>query len=208
MQLPCRPLEPAKAFQHAASPHRDDGVKFTTFPTAYENRTNTGLFPSVLLIYPTMWPFKKKRKIPYADDLSPRELEWLQTQRSALDTLAQAAHVATDTGPLRTADAVIQHWHSLPQPQRSDPNTVVNAAGVALGDALAKKHGLQWKIITDAFGTDMGVWCGGDNEQNVVLSPTHSIAKRFADSPDGCVVQLFDSLSASTQSILGKPSSG
>lgn len=143
-----------------------------------------------------MWPFKKRRQPPYADDLRSSELRWLDEQRANLGKLAQVAGVASETDPLRAADAVIIHWHRQPDGARPDPNEVVNAAGVALGDALAKAHGLEWKIVTDAFGTDMGLWWSGGDGKVLNLAPTHSVAKRFADGQSGYVVELFALLSA------------
>jgi hypothetical protein len=137
-----------------------------------------------------MWPFKKKRPLPYADELSKAEHAWLQEQRDALASLARAAAIPP-SDPLRTTDALIRWWHQQPDSARPDPNGIVNAAGVVLGDALATACNLEWKIITDAYGTDLGLWRAAGN---IVLSPTHSVAKRFADCPDGFVAALFPEL--------------
>lgn len=147
-----------------------------------------------------MWPFKKKRALPYADDLRSSERKWLESNRQVLPELGKLAGVAPGTNPLQMADAVIAYWHRLPEAERADANDVVSVAGVALGDALAAKHGLEWKIVTDAFGTDVALWWSGGGDRNLILAPTHSIAKRFADSPSGCVVQLFEAISASVES--------
>lgn len=150
-----------------------------------------------------MWPFKKRRQTPYADDLRSSELKWLDEQRAALGKLGQLAGVAPGTDLLRTADAVIVYWHSQPESARPDPNEVVNAAGVALGDALAKAHGLEWKIVTDAYGTDMGLWWNDGDGKVLSLAPTHSVAKRFADGRSGYVVELFGQLSAAAAQMRG-----
>ncbi len=145
-----------------------------------------------------MWPFKKRRQIPFAEDLTPAEHAWLRQQRESLAQQLKAAAIKPRPGtrPLDPCDDLIRAWHAAPVPQRPDANALVLAVGVALGDALAKELGLEWKIITDAFGTDMGLWHvpASGKAGNIILSPTHSVAKQFADNPDGFVVLLFDKM--------------
>ncbi len=137
-----------------------------------------------------MWPFKKKRKPPYADDLTRAELAWLQSQRDAIPVLAAAvAATPVRADSVEAADNLIRAWHALPETCRPDANQIVNAAGVALGDALAADLRLEWKIITDAYGTELGLWWT-NGRASVILAPTHSVAKQFATSPHGFVAAL------------------
>jgi hypothetical protein len=145
-----------------------------------------------------MWPFKKKHpKPPSAADLTRAEVAWLENQRDTLTTLARDAHLPI-APPLETADALLRWWHKQPEATRIDPNIIVMAIGVALGDALAKACRLEWKIITDPFGTDMGLW-GGD--RGIILSPTHTAAKKLAESPEGFVVALVPRMVAQVAEI-------
>lgn len=139
-----------------------------------------------------MWPFKKKREIPFADDLTDGELGWLDEQRDALNSMCASAGIPTPAPSRRldAADELIRWWHRQPRDVRPDPNLIVNAAGVALGDALAAAGGLEWKVITDSFGTDLGLWWRL-GKGHVILAPTHSVAKKFAENPDGFVAGLF-----------------
>jgi len=138
-----------------------------------------------------MWPFKKKQKLPSAANLTRAEVAWLQRQRDAIPTLAAAvAATPAPADPVEAADTLIRAWHALPESCRPDANEIVNVAAVALGDALAAKLGLEWKIITDAFGTDLGLWWT-NGRGNIVLAPTHSVAKKFAGNPDGFVAALL-----------------
>ena len=139
-----------------------------------------------------MWPFKKKPPAaPVAEDLGAAELAWLQQQRDAFGSLARTAGIEPGE-PLAAADALIQWWRAEPESGRIDPNLVVNATGVALGDALAARCGLSWRIITDPFGTDLGLW---RTDPMIVVSPTHTVAKNFADGPQGFVSAAFASIS-------------
>lgn len=136
---------------------------------------------------------KKKPTGPTASDLTRDEQAWLQDQRAALGSLPSAAAIAAPSKStrLQTCDALLRWWHRQPGESRPDPNELVSACGVALGDVLSEELGLEWKIITDAFGTDLGLW---REQGHIVLSPTHSIAKRFAEGADGFVVDLAGQL--------------
>ena len=136
-----------------------------------------------------MWPFKKKPVMPRASDLTEQELQWLDAHRRGLTALADTAGLSSPRtdNRLSLADELIRWWHRQPADDRVDPNLIVSAAGIALGDALAKEFRLEWKIITDSFGTDIGLW---RERGHIVLSPTHSVAKRFSECPDGFVELL------------------
>jgi hypothetical protein len=59
-----------------------------------------------------------------------------------------------------------------------DPNTVVNSTGIAFGQWLVASLGMEWTVVSDSIGTDMGVrYCGPTNR--VVVFPTHFVAKRL-----------------------------
>jgi Domain of unknown function (DUF3806) len=103
-----------------------------------------------------------------------------------------------DDERLALCDEFIRWWHREPAEQRIDRNIIVNLAGVTIGDVLAGECGLTWKIISDEFGTDLGLW---REEGQIVVSPIHSVAKLFADEQDGFVVDLCASLRAKLRGI-------
>jgi hypothetical protein len=155
-----------------------------------------------------MWPLRKKAKGPVASDLTRAEIDWIQQQRDALGELAAAVGLGSpdsDAARLECCDRVIRWWHEQPAGARPDPNMIVGSCGVALGDAIGPALGLEWKIVTDAFGTDLALW-GAANQ--VVLSPTHSVAKRFAESRNGCVVELAEQLKAMHAATVAKMAEG
>lgn len=142
---------------------------------------------------------------PRAEDLNDEELAWLAHVREGLPVFADAAGAAVENGPrgaLDACDAIVRWWHTLPGDDRPDANTLVMIVGIALGDALAAELGLEWKIVTDAFGTDLGLWRGAPKQ--IILSPTHSVAKRFQGSADGFVADLFDQICAGVREIDGR----
>lgn len=128
---------------------------------------------------------------PTAADLNDDEREWLDLQRGGMGFFLEAAGVGLPDDSidarLRACDDLIRWWHTLPADDRPDANDIVNVVGVAFGDVLAAELDLEWKIITDAFGTDLGLWWSnpGNSEARIVLSPTHTVARRFGDGANG-----------------------
>lgn len=155
-----------------------------------------------------MWPFKAKRRVtndpdPQVRDLTSQEEARLQTSREGLTKLATGLGLALpqdDDERLALCDELIRWWHREPQEQRIDPNVLVSVVGIAMGDVLAREFGLVWKIITDAFGTDLGLWRA---KGQIVVSPTNSIAKHFAEESDGFVVDHYAALRAQLRKIDG-----
>ena len=153
-----------------------------------------------------MWPFKlriarNQAKAPQASALTAQEEAWLQAQREAMLGFARALGLEmpqNDDERLALCDEFIRWWHREPVEQRINPNIIVNLAGVAIGDVLARECRLTWKIITDEFGTDLGLWRA---EGQIVVLPIHSVAKLFADEHDGFVVDLCASLRAKLRGI-------
>lgn len=131
---------------------------------------------------------------PQIEPLTSDEREWLDEQRGLLaDAIDQLdIELSEDATPLDGADAVIRWWHAQEQDERPDPNIIIMIAGVALGDRLAESFGLEWGIITDESGADLGLY---HPTKNVVCGPTHSVAKRFADGSDGFLGELLVGLS-------------
>jgi hypothetical protein len=152
--------------------------------------------------------FKAKHRVtndpgPQVRDLTSQEEARLQTSREGLTKLATGLGLPLpqdDEERLALCDELIRWWHREPQGQRIDPNVVVTVVGIAMGDVLAREFGLVWKIITDAFGTDLGLWRA---KGHIVLSPTNSIAKHFADESDGFVVNHYAAFRAQLRKIDG-----
>jgi len=153
-----------------------------------------------------MWPFKTKQTVtndppPQVRDLTEEEEAWVQAERDGLTKLAGAIGFTlpqNDDERLALCDEIIRWWHCEPRDQRIDAHRVVNPIGVAMGDVLAREFGLAWKIVTDAFGTDLGLWRA---KGQIVLSPVHSVAKRFADESNGFVVSLCGAMRAQLRSM-------
>jgi hypothetical protein len=146
-----------------------------------------------------MWPFKQRvanDPDPQIRDLTSEEEARLQTSRDGLTKLGESLGLPVpedDDERLALCDELIRWWHREPEEQRIDPNVVITLVGITMGDVLAREFGLAWKIVTDAFGTDLGLWRA---KGQIVISPINSVAKRFADERDGFVVEYCGALRA------------
>lgn len=129
-----------------------------------------------------------------AEPLSTDELRWCDDMRAAATKLCEAY-----TGPRPPAAPTIRQihdtyegWLAATQPRgllrktpagHPDANTMSLSLGVALGDQIARETGMEWMIITDAYGTDLGLFFGGleGEYSDIVTHPMGLIAKRIAD---------------------------
>ncbi|MGD8454437.1 MAG: DUF3806 domain-containing protein [Phycisphaerae bacterium] len=97
---------------------------------------------------------------------------------------------------MEIADGLIAWWHVARNRDAFSQDEIIDMAGVALGDALAKEFKLAWHAVEDADGPFIGLAveppCEGDQ---VVLAPASTIAKRFEkDKVPGLVQDMYDAL--------------
>lgn len=111
--------------------------------------------------------------------LTDAERAWIK------DQLAAAARFVEDYGSRRHPeglDALDHAWASWLDRQSvdpEDPNTVINAVGVALGQALVEAlEGFEWVIAEDGQGTDLAVY-GLPDAGDVLIYPANVVAKRY-----------------------------
>lgn len=133
-----------------------------------------------------------------AKPLTEAELNWCNRMRQASLALCDAytgARPATRPSINDIHDAY-EGWLTATMPRgllkrapkhQPDANTVVMALGVALGDQIAEATGMEWKIITDAYGTDMGLFLDGVEGaySEIVTHPMNFIAKRIVERQSG-----------------------
>ena len=87
---------------------------------------------------------------------NPAQLMWMEELREFL----RAPHVRLDD---------VQHvmsvyldyctrWHAQREPQRWNPNTTINALGVALGDLVrGQRPDLRWAVVEDSMPTALAL---------------------------------------------------
>ena len=111
--------------------------------------------------------------------LTDVEREWLRSQ------LAAAARFVADYGSQRHPsgfDALDHAWASWLDRQSvdpEDPDIVINAVGVAFGQALVNTiEGFDWVIAEDADGTDLAVF-GRPGAGDVLIYPANVVSQRY-----------------------------
>lgn len=129
-----------------------------------------------------------------AEPLSADEVRWCDNMRTAAVELCE---VYTGTRPsstptIRQIHDTYEGWLAATRPRglfrktsagHPDANAVSMSLGVALGDQIARETGLEWMIITDAYGTDLGLFFAGleGEYSDIVTHPMGFIAKRIAE---------------------------
>lgn len=109
--------------------------------------------------------------------LTAVETEWVGQQLLSATLLARAYTGDSEDPPrLDQLDATWLAWQADVSSSRPDANIVVNALGIAFGKHLATALGLDWTIVTDDYGTDLGVF-GQPND--VTFFPANMISKRL-----------------------------
>ena len=111
--------------------------------------------------------------------LTGAEQDWLKAQ------LAAAAQFVEDYGSHRTAAGLesLEHawasWLDRQTVDPSDPKPVLNAVGVALGQAIIEAlSGFDWVIAEDADGTDLAIY-GLPGTSDVLIYPEDLVAQRY-----------------------------
>jgi hypothetical protein len=146
-----------------------------------------------------------------AESLAEEELRWCEDmRRMSLDLCEVYAGSRPKTNPtIREIHDAYEGWLAATQPRglfrkfpkgHPDANAVAMALGVALGDQIAGATGMKWKIITDAYGTDLGLFFAGmeGTYSDIVTHPMNFIAKRIVERQSGWLVpaatQLIDGI--------------
>lgn len=81
-------------------------------------------------------------------------------------------------------DAAMSRWLGVSKRQREGHELIVERYAVGIGEHLARHTDLSWALVTDAFGTDLGL-AGGKDE--FVVVPSNLVASRWLNEESGWV---------------------
>jgi hypothetical protein len=112
-------------------------------------------------------------------ELSAAERAWVDDNLAAAHRyVADAGHLLDGTQPLDppALDAAWSFWLQAWPADEEDPNPVINALGLAFGQYLVDRLGLDWKVVEDENGTEIAVH-GQVGE--VLVFPPNLVAKRL-----------------------------
>lgn len=126
------------------------------------------------------------------DDALPGRPRWRalpDEERAALDTdlaVLRAAGVdVTDLPVLGAAlDAAMDAWYAVKERDREGYAAVTHRWGVALGAYLESATDLRWGMVTDVYGTDLGLM---GSEDDMVIVPQNLASARWLNHQTGWV---------------------
>jgi Domain of unknown function (DUF3806) len=137
---------------------------------------------------------------PRIEPINEGERQWieanLRVSRSFVAAYAGEQVVEGAPSPLaleRAWDAWLESWESEPAESRDDPNPIINAVGIAVGQLLVSELGLAWVVATDEYGTEIAVY---GNPGDVLVFPPNLVGKRFESRTTGFIVSIVDQLRA------------
>ena len=134
-------------------------------------------------------PFFRKRgekpaDEPRIEELTAGERDWLASLLGAVGELGLEGDIA---GISAFFDGQRAEWFAGDPDTRSDPNMIINIAGAGLGQVLVDRAGMRWAVVTDAYGTEMGVVA---EPGHIVVLPMNAVGKRWVESGAGGLDQF------------------
>ncbi|HEY7719530.1 MAG TPA: hypothetical protein VH915_12255 [Pedococcus sp.] len=124
-------------------------------------------------------------EVPERAVVEPVSAEDRQRIEVALAELAAAGVDVDDLDSIGAGlDAAFAAWEAQPEP-REGHDTVIARFALGLGEHLHRHTDLRWGIVTDAFGTDLGV--AGTGRGDFVVVPGNLIAVRWLRRETGWV---------------------
>lgn len=121
---------------------------------------------------------------------SDRESAWAQESRD-LGRQLLTIYAGTSEVTPNALDTAFRRWKADDVAQRPADNVVACGLGILFGDYVIAHRGGDWRMQTDAYGTDAVVV----GPANVKLFPVASVSKRMA--PDNGDIAFFKPIWAS-----------
>ena len=133
------------------------------------------------------------------EPLNAAEIVWTAQHRELLSDLCDGYLDARTVGAL--FDRVQATW--IASEDRPDPDPLVNAFGVALGDLVAQRQsGLTWCVYRDSAGTELVLAPPG---HSLVIFPVAAVAARWGSAPRGWFAPYVDEAAERAAVALAEP---
>jgi hypothetical protein len=123
-------------------------------------------------------------------ELSVAERAWVEDNLAAARRYVVDAGVSVDEGGAPdppALDAAWSFWLQAWPAEEEDPNPVINALGIAFGQYLVDRLGLDWKVVEDEYGTEIAVH---GQPGDVLVFPPNLVAKRLESRTVGFFVPV------------------
>ncbi len=98
----------------------------------------------------------------------------------------------------RAFDAEAARWFATPEGERADPNALVNAFGLAVGEHLRRSCDLRWVVATGEEGAEIALH---REPHDVRLFPAAMLARRWFDGTQGEVQALVAAVKESLATL-------
>jgi len=120
------------------------------------------------------------------DPLNDAERAWVaENVDAAREALRESG---LEGGGELTAESLDELWTLFQSQRAEDPNEAINVVGLALGQLLVDRFGLDWVALTDEYGTEVAV----RGPSNFTVFPTNFVAKRYESGERGFLVPFVD----------------
>lgn len=141
------------------------------------------------------------------------EQEWIAKSLAHARDLVTASRTEGDDCDMTPGvlDVAYKQWLTNGTEINEQANDVVHAIGFAFGQYLVDHEGFEWTLVTDQFGTDLGVRAL-PSRGDVLVCPASIVAKRWETKETDFLVPIYlavidqrDSVRESWESNKTKP---
>jgi hypothetical protein len=87
-------------------------------------------------------------------------------------------------------DRAYKYWLSSGADTNAQANDVIHAIAFAFGQYLVDHDGFEWSLVTDQFGTDVGVRAL-PGRGDVLVCPASMVAKRWETKETDFLVPIY-----------------
>jgi hypothetical protein len=124
-------------------------------------------------------------------NLNDAEVKWIASRIEGAKLLISQYSPGDVGQPINASvlDRAYARWLASTETNSDRINDVLNAVGVAFGQLLVDEIGFQWVVVTDQFGTDMGIRAL-PGKGDVLVTPTNMVAKRWETRETGFLAPL------------------
>lgn len=137
------------------------------------------------------------------EQLTDAEIEWIRQQIEIAHTFVQEM-VGVSELELPSPDDLDRAFAAwLPNHDTAEANAIVNCVGVALGQHVVDRTGLDWVIASDEYGTELAIY-GLPGQGDVLVYPQNLVAKRYEKKSGPFIVDTINKLCADITNVQNK----
>jgi hypothetical protein len=148
-----------------------------------------GLPPQTQDLHGFFLPGNMKQKFAQLNDA---EREWIKSSLGNARNLTMASQVgdAVENMTPERLDRAYKYWLYSGTDINAPANDVIHAIAFAFGQYLVDNEGFEWSLVTDQFGTDVGVRAL-PGRGDVLVCPASMVAKRWETKETDFLVPIY-----------------